>query len=229
MTTTDPATAVTTQVHRVYIRATPEAIWDAITKPEWTARYGYGGRADYDLRPGGAYRHHASEEMLAGGSPEIAVDGEVVEADPPRRLVQTWRMLMDPDMKAEGFTRLTHEIQPIEGGATKLTIIHELEGAPRLAADRGRRVGEPGRGRRLGVDPQRPQVAAGDRQAARGLRRARRRRLLRREGLRRRPAGDAHHAVRRDPRRQRREAVPREHAGAAPRRTPRPRRAAAAG
>ena len=92
MTTTDPATAVTTQVHRVYIRATPEAIWDAITKPEWTARYGYGGRADYDLRPGGAYRHHASEEMRAGGSPEIAVDGEVVEADPPRRLVQTWRM-----------------------------------------------------------------------------------------------------------------------------------------
>ena len=133
MTTTDPVTAVTTQVHRVYIRATPEAIWDAITKPEWTARYGYGGRADYDLRPGGAYRHHASEEMKAGGSPEIAVDGEVVEADPPRRLVQTWRMLMDPDMKAEGFTRLTHEIQPIEGGATKLTIIHELEGAPQLA------------------------------------------------------------------------------------------------
>jgi uncharacterized protein YndB with AHSA1/START domain len=40
----------------VYIRATPEAIWDAITKPEWTGRYGYGGRAEYDLRPGGAYR-----------------------------------------------------------------------------------------------------------------------------------------------------------------------------
>ena len=42
------------QVYRVYIKATPEAIWDAITKPEWTERYGYGGVADYDLRPGGA-------------------------------------------------------------------------------------------------------------------------------------------------------------------------------
>jgi len=54
MTTT--ATAVgTTQVYRVYIKATPEAIWDAITKPEWTERYGYCGRVDYDLRPGGTY------------------------------------------------------------------------------------------------------------------------------------------------------------------------------
>jgi uncharacterized protein YndB with AHSA1/START domain len=58
----------------------------------------------------------------------------VIEADPPRRLVQTWRMLMDEDLKAEGFTRLTHEIEPSEGGVTKLTMIHELEGAPKLAA-----------------------------------------------------------------------------------------------
>ena len=46
----------TTQVYRVYIRTTPQAIWDAITKPEWSQRYGYGGSVDYDLRPGGAYR-----------------------------------------------------------------------------------------------------------------------------------------------------------------------------
>src|SRR6185312_10207232 len=45
-----------TQVYRVYIKATPEAIWDAITKPEWSERYGYPGRAEYDLRPGGSYR-----------------------------------------------------------------------------------------------------------------------------------------------------------------------------
>ena len=94
MTTTTEA--VTTQVYRVFIKATPQAIWDAITKPEWTQRYGYGGSADYDLRPGGAYRGLASPEMRVQGAPEVAVDGEVVEADPPRRLVQTWRILMDP-------------------------------------------------------------------------------------------------------------------------------------
>ena len=55
MTTMQPTTATTTQVYRVYIKATPEAIWDAITKPEWTERYGYGGLAEYDLRPGGRY------------------------------------------------------------------------------------------------------------------------------------------------------------------------------
>ncbi len=132
MTTTQAS--VTTQVHRVYIRATPEAIWDAITDPEWSARYGYGGRVDYDLRPGGAYRAHASEEFLAAGAPETVSDGEVLEADPPRKLVQTWRMLMDADLQAEGFTRLTFELEPIEGGATRLTVTHELDGAPRLSA-----------------------------------------------------------------------------------------------
>jgi uncharacterized protein YndB with AHSA1/START domain len=123
----------TTQVHRIYIKATPEAIWEAITKPEWSQRYGYGGSVEFDLRPGGAYRTHASEEFLAAGAPEVVVDGEVIEADPPRKLVQTWRMLMDPDLQAEGFTRLTYEIEPGEYG-TKLTVIHELEGAPKLAA-----------------------------------------------------------------------------------------------
>jgi uncharacterized protein YndB with AHSA1/START domain len=54
-------TNVTTQVYRVYIRATPEAIWEAITKPEWSARYGYGGNVDYDLRPGGSFKARASE------------------------------------------------------------------------------------------------------------------------------------------------------------------------
>jgi uncharacterized protein YndB with AHSA1/START domain len=131
MTTTE--TAVTTQVYRVYIRATPEAIWDAITKPEWSARYGYGGQVQFDLRPGGQYRAYTSEEMRAHGAPDLAIDGEVLEADPPRRLVQTFRMLMDPGLEAEGFTRLTYEIEPIEGGVTKLTLVHELEGAPRLA------------------------------------------------------------------------------------------------
>ena len=124
----------TTQVHRVYIKATPEAIWEAITSPGWSARYGYGGRVEYDLRPGGGFRTHASEEFLAAGAPPVVVDGEVVESDPPRRLVQTWRMLMDPEMQAEGFTRLTYEIEPAAYGGTRLTVTHELEDAPKLAS-----------------------------------------------------------------------------------------------
>jgi uncharacterized protein YndB with AHSA1/START domain len=124
----------TIQVYRVYIRATPEAIWTAITDPEWTARYGYCSPAEYDLRPGGAYRGLANEGMRAQGAPEVAVDGEVIEASPPHRLVQTWRMAMDPTLAAEGFTRLTYEIEPIQGGVTKLTVTHDLTGAPGLAS-----------------------------------------------------------------------------------------------
>jgi uncharacterized protein YndB with AHSA1/START domain len=125
----------TTQVYRVYIRATPEAIWDAITKPEWTEKYGYGVLAEYDLSPGGRYRGLWSEEVQKEhGVAELAVEGEVVEADPPRKLVQTWRLLMDPDIAAEGFTRLVWEIEEADGGITKLTVSHELEGAPKLAS-----------------------------------------------------------------------------------------------
>ena len=130
-TTTTPR--VTTQVYRVYIRATPEAIWEAITAPEWTERYGYGCPAEYELRPGGAYRAVTNEGMRAMGAPDIAVDGEVIESDPPRRLVQTWRMAMDPEAAAEGFTRLSWEIARCPDGVCKLTVTHELEGAPKLA------------------------------------------------------------------------------------------------
>src|SRR4029450_13041652 len=99
-------TTATTQIYRVYIKAKPEAVWDAITKPEWTEKYGYGGQADSRLPPGGHYRGIASEEMRAMGAPEVAVDGEVIEVDPPYRLVQTWSMAMDLEMAAEGFTRV---------------------------------------------------------------------------------------------------------------------------
>jgi uncharacterized protein YndB with AHSA1/START domain len=131
--TTMTETSVTTQVYRVYIKATPEAIWDAITDPDWTEKYGYGGRAEFDLRPGGAYKGFTSEAMRSMGSPDVAVDGEVVEADRPRKLVQTWRMVMDPELAEQGFTRLTWEIEEGKGGVTRLTVIHDLEGAPKLA------------------------------------------------------------------------------------------------
>jgi uncharacterized protein YndB with AHSA1/START domain len=132
-------TRTTTQVYRVYIRATPQAIWDAITRPEWTERYGYGGRVHYDLRPGGALKVYATEEFRAAALdngvdlPEIIIDGEVIEADPPSRLVTTWRMLMDEAMAAEGFTKLSYDIKQLPGGVASLTVTHELEGAPNLA------------------------------------------------------------------------------------------------
>jgi uncharacterized protein YndB with AHSA1/START domain len=121
-----------TQVYRVYIKASPEAIWDAITQPEWSQRYGYGGSVNYDLRAGGKYIAYTSDAMREHGAPDVAIDGEVVEIDPPRKLVQTWRMLMDEEMSAEGFTRLTYEIEPVGEGVTKLTLVHDLTGAPRL-------------------------------------------------------------------------------------------------
>jgi len=139
MTTTTIDGAQTVQVYRVYVKATPQAIWDAITQPQWNRRYGYGAPGEYDLRPGGAYRSTATEEMRKAGAemgfptPDVIVDGEVIESDPPHRLVQTWRMLMDEAMAAEGFTRLTYEIAEGQGGVSKLTVTHDLTGAPNLA------------------------------------------------------------------------------------------------
>jgi len=127
-------TSTTTRVYQVYIKAPPERIWDAITSSEWTQRYGYGGTLEMDLRPGGAYRAFASPEMKAHGVPDVVADGEVIEADPPRRLVQTWHPIWDPETAAEPPTRLTYEITPREGDVCKLTLIHETTGAPRADA-----------------------------------------------------------------------------------------------
>jgi uncharacterized protein YndB with AHSA1/START domain len=139
-TSADRATR-TTQIHRVYIRATPERIWAAITDPGWNGRYGYGAPGHFELRPGGSYRALAGEEMARGAAemgwplPDVIVDGEVLEVDPPRRLVQTWRMAMDPTAAAEGFSRLTYEIEgPGADGVCRLTLTHELAGMPSLFA-----------------------------------------------------------------------------------------------
>ena len=118
-----------------FIKATPEAIWEALIQPEWSVRYGYAPINQYDLRPGGTYRALATEEMKQNPAcPDVLCDGEVLEVEPNVRLVQTWRMLMMPDLEAEGFTRLSYEIQPVRGGVTKLTITHDLTGAPSLRA-----------------------------------------------------------------------------------------------
>jgi uncharacterized protein YndB with AHSA1/START domain len=134
------ATLTTTQVYRVWIKATPQAIWDAITQPEWTRRYGYTGLVDYDLRPGGHYKVRPTAEFREAAEanghtmPEVVIDGEVLEADPPHRLVSTFRMLMDPELEAEGFSRVTHEITDLGNGVSRLTLTHEFDNAPRTAA-----------------------------------------------------------------------------------------------
>jgi uncharacterized protein YndB with AHSA1/START domain len=137
----DTVTDLTTQVYRVWIKATPQRIWDAITQPEWNARYGYAAPSSYDLRPGGEYRSTPNDGMRKYAAehgftmPEVIVDGEVIESDPPRKLVQTWRMLMDETTAKEPFTRLTYEITEVETqpGVCKLTVTHELPGAPATA------------------------------------------------------------------------------------------------
>ena len=127
-------TKITTQVHEIYIKASPEAIWDAITKPEWTARYGYQARVEYELRPGGSFRAFATPQMAAMGLPAVMIDGEVLRCNPPRELAQTYRFLFSAEMKAEGFTHITWEIEPAaQGGFARLTVTHDVEGAPIMA------------------------------------------------------------------------------------------------
>jgi uncharacterized protein YndB with AHSA1/START domain/DNA-binding transcriptional ArsR family regulator len=132
-TTIDPAT---TQVYRVYIKAPAERVWEAITSAEWSHRYGYGGYVSFDLRPGGAFSAKADERGKAGGMPEDLLVGEVLEVDPPNRLVQTWHPIWMPDYDAEPPTKLTYELREREG-VTCLTLTHELAGAPLAAAQVG--------------------------------------------------------------------------------------------
>ena len=121
-TTIAPAT---TQVYQVYIRATPEQIWEAITTPEWTARYYHG--AHITVTPD----HYDSR----GPNGEVWGDEAVMEFDPPRRLVHGWRSMYDPEVAAERSSRVTWEIEPQDGGYCLLTVVHDqLERAPMTAA-----------------------------------------------------------------------------------------------
>jgi uncharacterized protein YndB with AHSA1/START domain len=122
--------ALKTFSYQVYIRATPEAIFDALTNPEQAERYGYRSRVEYELVPGGDYRAYATEGMRAMGSPDVVLEGTVIEVDLPRKLVQTWHALFGPETAAEADTTLTFETEAREGGFTRLTLTHDLEGAP---------------------------------------------------------------------------------------------------
>ena len=135
-------TTSTTQVYKIWIKASREKIWAAIVDPEWNQRYGYGAPSYFDLSPGGSFRSTPNDGMRAHAKehgypmPDTIVDGEVLEADPPRLLVQTWRLLMDPSTAAEPFTTLTYLIEESKSqpGTCKLTVTHDLAGAPATAA-----------------------------------------------------------------------------------------------
>jgi len=142
----------TTQVHEVEIRASAAQIWAALTSSEWTQRYGYGGSVEYDLRPGGVYRAFATAEMLACGAPEVVVEGEVLVADAPRRLEQTWHALFDSVVAAEPAGRVRFEIAPTQRNTTRVVVIHDLDGAPITAAIVGGDVPEAGGGWRFVLD-----------------------------------------------------------------------------
>jgi uncharacterized protein YndB with AHSA1/START domain/DNA-binding transcriptional ArsR family regulator len=117
-----------TQVYQIFIRATPEQVWDAITKPEFTAQYFFGSRVETNAKSGASIKHYSRDGHVWG-------DDIIIEADPPRRLVHTWRSLYDPELALEPSSRVTWELQPQPDGVTKLTVIHdELEKAPRTAA-----------------------------------------------------------------------------------------------
>jgi uncharacterized protein YndB with AHSA1/START domain len=125
MTTTMVEEVTTTQVYRVFIKATPEAIWDAITKPYFTEQYFHGVRIE--LRDGRRW------SSLGDGR---AWDEAILEEDPPRRLVHGWSAGYDPELAAEETSRVTWEIEPREHGMSLLTVVHDrLEAAPKTAAN----------------------------------------------------------------------------------------------
>ena len=134
MTAAAETRATTVQVHRVFIKAPAQKIWDAIVQPGWAEKYGYACRADYELRPGGAFKAFANDAMKAHGVPDGAIIvGEIIEVDPPKKLVQTWHPIWDPIAAAETPTRLTYEILEQPGGVCRLTIINDVTGAPSTA------------------------------------------------------------------------------------------------
>jgi uncharacterized protein YndB with AHSA1/START domain len=106
------------KVYEIYIKTTPERLWQAITDPEQRAKYNFGTRQTSDWTPGSRY------EAGHPAAPGLLGEGENLEVDPPRRLVQTMRALWSDEAKAEGFSRVTWEIEPV-GDSCRLLVIHD--------------------------------------------------------------------------------------------------------
>ena len=99
-------TAPAMKVYSVFVRATPEQLWDAITKPEFTVKYFHGTVIDSTWKAGGKYCGFSADHS------EQFVDGEVIEATPPTKLVTTWRALWAENLAREPYSRVTWEIEP---------------------------------------------------------------------------------------------------------------------
>ena len=114
-------------VYVTYIRSTPEKVWQALTDQQMIRKYWFGMTAECDWKPGSSWHLKFEDGRTAD-------TGEVLEAVPPKRLVLKWRNEFKPELKAEGYSRCTMEIEladyyPDFGGkAVKLAITHELEG-----------------------------------------------------------------------------------------------------
>lgn len=104
-------------VFETYIKTTPEQLWEAITDPDTRARYSFGLHTTSDWTPGSSYSATAGDiEMTTG---------ENVEVDPPRRLVQTFTALWSDDVRAQGVSRVTWEIDQIAPDSCRLRVIHD--------------------------------------------------------------------------------------------------------
>jgi uncharacterized protein YndB with AHSA1/START domain/DNA-binding transcriptional ArsR family regulator len=105
------------KVFEIYIRTTPERLWEAITDPEIRSKYNFGARISSDWTPGSRYEMgHPSGGLLG--------EGENIEVDPPRRLVQSMIALWGEDVKSEGTSRVTWEIEPV-GDSCRLVVTHD--------------------------------------------------------------------------------------------------------
>ena len=106
------------KVFEIYIRTTPERLWQAITDPQVRARYQFGARVQSTWTAGSRYQvvHPEASRSL--------IEGDNLEVDPPHRLVQSYRAVWDDDIAAEGTSRVTWEIEPV-GGSCRLTVTHD--------------------------------------------------------------------------------------------------------
>jgi uncharacterized protein YndB with AHSA1/START domain/DNA-binding transcriptional ArsR family regulator len=110
------------KVYEIYIKTTPERLWQAITDPEMKRKYTFGVGVYSDWKPGSSYSGRTSDMTVSPNMP--IMEGENLEVDPPRRLVQTFRALWSDDVKREGTSRVTWEIEPI-GDSCRLTVVHD--------------------------------------------------------------------------------------------------------
>jgi DNA-binding transcriptional ArsR family regulator len=110
------------KVYEIYIKTTPERLWQAITDSALRAKYSFGVSVNSDWTPGSQYQARATDAAAMTGI-DIA-EGENLEVDPPRRLVQTFRALWSDAVKTEGYSRVTWEIEQI-GDSCRLTVTHD--------------------------------------------------------------------------------------------------------